>query len=265
MRGVASGAAPSPDAPLHALDPTRRFSSRAADYAAARPSYPAAAIEALLCGLGPLHALRVADVGAGTGIAARLLADAGTPVTAVEPNAAMRAAAEPHARVTWVPGTAEATGLPSGSFGLVVCAQAFHWFEPARALPELLRLLRPGGRLAVMWNERERRTDPTTAAYSDLVRSASGDHPADRAYADPSDLLRAAGLALEPATAFPNVQRLDRAGLLRRAFSASYVPQAGPGAEALAARLGALHARHAAADGRVALRYATRIVSGRRA
>jgi len=251
-------------APLHLQDPTGRFADRAADYAAARPSYPPAAVDALLAGLGPPAALRVADVGAGTGIAARLLAERGAWVLALEPNAAMRAAAIPHASVDWRAGTAEATGLQEASLDLVVCAQAFHWFEPARALPELARVLQSGGRLAVMWNERERVQDPPTAEYSRLVREASGDHPADRAYDDPAPLLLAAGWRIEPPGAFANAQILDREGLLRRAQSASYVPKTGPEAERLRRGLEALHRRFADPDGAVRLRYITRIVAARR-
>jgi SAM-dependent methyltransferase len=249
--------------PLHEQDPTGRFTSRAADYAAARPSYPPEAIEAVLGGLGPVATLRVADVGAGTGIASRLIAERGPQVVAVEPNASMRAAAVPHPRVLWQAGSAERTGLADGSVDLVVCAQAFHWFDAERALPELLRVLRPGGRLAVVWNERERRQDPTTAAYSELMRVASEGHPADAAYADPSPKLRAAGLELEPRRAFPNAQPLDLEGLLKRAWSASYVPKEGPAADALAAGLQDLFRRHQGADGRVVLRYATQVVGGR--
>lgn len=249
--------------PLHEQDPTGRFSGRAADYAAARPSYPPAAIDALLEGLGPPGGLAVADVGAGTGIASRLIAERGPQVCAIEPNAAMRAAAEPHPRVRWQAGSAEATGLAEASVDLVVSAQAFHWFDPERALPELRRVLRRGGRLAVMWNERERQQDPTTAAYSDLMRVASRGHPADSAYADPTPLLRGAGLRLEPPRSFANAQSLDAEGLLRRAFSASYVPKEGEAADDLLAGLVGLFERHRGPDGRVVLRYATRIVAGR--
>lgn len=80
-------------------DPTRRFSDRADAYARFRPSYPASAIDAILAGLAPPATLEAADVGAGTGIASRLLGDRGVRVAAVEPNAAMRAAAAPHPRV----------------------------------------------------------------------------------------------------------------------------------------------------------------------
>ncbi len=76
----------------HDIDPTGRFSNRADDYARHRPTYPAAAIDALLAGLGPASGLVAVDVGAGTGISARLLAERGVSVIAVEPNRAMREA-----------------------------------------------------------------------------------------------------------------------------------------------------------------------------
>src|SRR5204862_5124880 len=110
-------------------DPTRRFSDRAADYARYRPSYPAAAIDAILAGLPLPAALTIADVAAGTGIATRLLADRGARVLAVEPNAAMRAAAQPHPRVSWHDGTAEATGLPGSARDVVTVAPAVRWFH----------------------------------------------------------------------------------------------------------------------------------------
>src|SRR2546425_13350376 len=97
--------------PLHEMDPTGRFSDRAADYVLYHPAYPAAAIDAILSEWRDPSPLVAADVGAGTGISARQLADRGPRVMAVEPNAAMRAAAEPHPRGSWPVGFAEATGL----------------------------------------------------------------------------------------------------------------------------------------------------------
>src|SRR5689334_8771077 len=97
--------------------PTCRFFDRAGDYARYRPGYPGAAIDAVLEGLP--KACTVADVAAGTGILSRLVAARGARVLAVEPNAAMRAAAAPHPGVVWSDGTAEATGLPDGSVDLV--------------------------------------------------------------------------------------------------------------------------------------------------
>ena len=146
---------------------TDRFTGRAGAYAAGRPGYPAASIDVLFEGLGDPREVVAADLGAGTGISSRLLAERGATVLALEPNAAMREAAQPHARVQWLPGTAEATGLGEASIDLVTAFQAFHWFDHARALREMVRILRPGGRAAVVYNERDER-DPFTAAYGEL-------------------------------------------------------------------------------------------------
>src|SRR4051794_40656454 len=111
-----------------------RFNDRAADYVKFRPGYPAAALDAIVDGLAP--ASRAADVGAGTGISARLLGDRGLRVMAVEPGEAMRRAAAPHPRVAWLAARAQAIALTTASVDLVLCAQAFHWFHSAEAIAE---------------------------------------------------------------------------------------------------------------------------------
>ena len=111
------------------LDPTGRFADRASDYVKYRPSYPASAIDAVLGGCGEPSSLHAADIGAGTGISARLLGDRGVRMVAVEPNAAMRNSAEPHPGVVFHDGTAEVTNLNDAAVDLVLCAQAFHWFR----------------------------------------------------------------------------------------------------------------------------------------
>jgi SAM-dependent methyltransferase len=254
------------DAELHTMDPTGRFSDRAADYVRYRPDYPAAAIDAVIEGLA--RPLLAADVGAGTGIAARALADREVGVIAIEPNAAMRAAAAPHARITWRDGAAEATGLADASVGLVLCAQAFHWFRHAEALAEFARVLPPGGRLALLWNARDH-DDPLTRGYIEAIHAVGGEHPAERRCGEPGELDRV--LALEPrfepaeALTFPHAQPLDAAGLLGRATSASYVPKEGEALADLRERLARLHAHHADANGRVWMRYETRLWRLRRA
>ncbi len=243
---------------LHELNPTGRFSDRAADYVKYRPSYPPQAIDDVLEGLGDPARLTAADIGAGTGISARLLADRGVRVLAVEPNGAMRGAAEPHPRVEWREGAAESTGLADGSVDLVGAFQAFHWFEARASLRELRRVLRPGGRLALVWNKRDR-ADPFTAAYRAAVIEIGGECAAERMEFDPA-VVPASGLF--PALRlheFPNRQALDLPGLIGRARSASYVPKAGPRWEALAGMLRGLHQRYAGGDGRVTLVYATQV------
>ena len=112
-------------------DSTTRFSNRAEDYARYRPTYPGEIIAAIL---RDFSEPAVADLGAGTGISAKLLANAGATVYAVEPNAAMRAAIPQSGRITPVDGTAENTTLPNGSVDIVTAFQAYHWFEPPAVL-----------------------------------------------------------------------------------------------------------------------------------
>ncbi|MGW0786028.1 class I SAM-dependent methyltransferase [Streptomyces sp. NPDC002913] len=130
------------------------FDSAAAQYAANRPGYPPALLDAVeeLSGR-PLHGARVADVGAGTGIATRLLHERGALVTAVEPGPGM--AAELHRSLPSLPvvrGDGNRLPLATASADLITYAQSWHWTDPDRALPEALRVLRPGGALALWWN-----------------------------------------------------------------------------------------------------------------
>ena len=238
-----------------------RFTGRGGAYAAGRPTYPDAALDVLFAGLGDPHDVVVADLGAGTGISSRLLAARGAHVMAVEPNASMRDAAEPDADVEWVDGTAEATGLAEASVDLAAAFQAFHWFDHARALTEIVRIVRPGGRAAVVYNERDER-DPFTAAYGALVRAYQ---------VDDTERRRADGLEIFAAfdgwhggprrIEFPNVQTVDREALRTRARSTSYLPQSGPESEKLFAAIDALFDEHAR-DGRADMALRTLVVYG---
>jgi SAM-dependent methyltransferase len=122
----------------------------------------------------------VADIGAGTGIFSRLLLERGCRVTAVEPNQAMREAAESTLgdlpEFTAVPGTAEATGLPDQSIQFIVCAQSFHWFDQAAARSEFKRILRPGGKAALIWNSRLTHGTPFLEEYEQLLQTFGTDY-----------------------------------------------------------------------------------------
>ena len=230
------------------MKPTSRFGPRARAYAAFRPSYPAAAIDAALEGLGDPRTLTIADVGAGTGISARLFAERGASVVAIEPNAQMRAAAKPHVRVVWHEGTAEQTGLADSSVDALVACQAFHWFATRAAMLEFRRVTRR--RAVLLQYERDER-DAFTEAYGDIVRSYATD--------DTETLRR---VALSTFAGFPSAnvkrsehygrQRLDREALIGRARSSSYLPQDGSAAESLESDLRGLHARFES-DGTVEL------------
>ena len=128
------------------MDPRRAlsFGAAAAAYDAARPTYPAEAVRWAL----PADAGRVLDLGAGTGKLTRAVRALGIECVAVEPDDEMRAAIDGEA----LAGTAEQIPLPDASVDAVLVGQAFHWFDPARAIPEMVRVLRPGGTVGLMWN-----------------------------------------------------------------------------------------------------------------
>ncbi len=209
------------------MNPTERFTGRANDYALGRPSYPPESIDALFEGLGDPATLTVVDLGAGTGISSRLLAARGSNVIAIEPNATMIERAERGANHTWQQSTAEATGLASASTDLVTAFQAFHWFDPRAAVREIVRILRPGARAALVYNERDER-DAFTAAYGRIVRKHATDET-ERRRSDGRAIFAADSTWKKvPVLAFPNAQQLGRAGLHARARSTSYLPKDGP-------------------------------------
>jgi SAM-dependent methyltransferase len=125
------------------------FGSIAERYGQLRPAPCPAAVEWLL----PEGARRVLDLAAGAGTLTRILAERVPEVVAVEPDARMRSVfAARNPGVAVLEGTAEHIPLPDGSLDAVVVSSAWHWFDPARAVPEIARVLRPGGRLSVVWN-----------------------------------------------------------------------------------------------------------------
>jgi SAM-dependent methyltransferase len=250
-------------------NPTGRFSGLADTYAKYRPTYPDAALDYIVerCGLDGRS--RLVDVGCGTGISSRLFAARGIPVSGVEPNDEMRrrATAEPLAAGLPVPqyreGTAEATGLPDEFADAVLAAQAFHWFKAEESLREFHRILRPGGYVALKWNERDE-ADECTAAYGQVMRWGPEAAALEgRRGAAGEVLLRHPLFVNATRVAFANEQPLDEDGLLGRAFSASYAPRDPAAAGQFAAGLRKVFARFQQA-GKVVLRYETSVYLGRR-
>ena len=132
------------------------FGGVAADYDAARPSYPSDAV-AWLTGPPPLD---VVDLGAGTGKLTELLVVAGHRVSAVDPSEAMLGRLSVRLpMVTTLLGTGESVPLPDASADVLTVAQAWHWVDQQLAPAEVGRVLRPGGRLALVWNERDQSVD----------------------------------------------------------------------------------------------------------
>jgi len=241
--------------------PSERFTTRVENYARYRPGYPAEAIELLRSRCGLKRGAAVADLGSGTGILTELLLRSGARVAAVEPNAAMRAAAEAalgtYPGFRSVDGSAEATTLAPDSIKLLVAGQAFHWFDAQRAHAEALRILRPRGWAALLWNERPTEATAFLADYEALLRCHAPDYARITASrADPVSMRRFLGESMEVAT-FPNQQILDFAGLKGRLMSSSYAPEPGdPQHEPMIAGLREVFYRYQH-DGRVVFPYRT--------
>lgn len=246
--------------------PEARFTGLAADYAKARPDYPPAAFEAMVRGLA--RPVRAVDIGCGTGISTRQLATVADQVIGVEPNSEMldqAKASKGHspglAPLEWRSAPAEQTGLPAGEFGLVLAAQAFHWFDADRALAEFARILRPGGRAALLWNLRDDR-DPVTAAYSAIAVPHAMRHldaTTIRARAEGGEPLARSRLFRNARRVdFIQTQHLDLEGTLQRARSASYFPRQGAERAAALDALRGLFAERSH-DGLLTLRYRTEL------
>ena len=252
---------------MSAPDSTERFSDRVADYVRYRPDYPPALLDWLHGEQGVTPDCQVADVGAGTGISAKLFLDAGHDVTAVEPNAPMREAAVAwlgdNPRFRAVDGTSDATTLPDASVGLVTVAQAFHWFDPAGTRREFARLLRPGGLAVIFWNSRRLTGTPFLEGYEALLRRYGTDYAsvAER-YADDDTMRAWFGAGWRGTARFEHRQLLDFDGLRGRLLSSSYAPKPGhPQHEPMLAALRELYDR-CRQGGRISFEYDTRIIAG---
>jgi SAM-dependent methyltransferase len=170
----------------------------------------------------------IADIASGTGIWTRMLLENGNRVFGVEPNAEMRAAGErllaPFSAFTSVAGTAEETTLPAASLDFVTAAQAAHWFDRERARREFERILKPGGWLVLLWNERTTDSTLFLREYEQLLLTYGTDYAnvrherttdAVNEFFDPSPFQE---------RTFAMRQEFDYEGLEGRLLSSSYAP-----------------------------------------
>ncbi|MCD9022549.1 class I SAM-dependent methyltransferase [Cohnella silvisoli] len=249
------------------MNSKERFSSRVDTYIKYRPSYPKEAIDYLFEVVGISSQSEVLDIGSGTGIFSELLLDRGTRVTAVEPNDAMREAAllalgnNPKYKV--VSGSAEVTGLPDHSYDYIVCAQAFHWFDQGAAKAEFQRILRPGGKAALIWNSRLTGGSPFLEGYEQLLRTLGTDYEKVNHRNISREMLvsffKADGLH---EARFSNQQVFDFDGLSGRLRSSSYSPEPGhPNFEPMMTALRELFDRHEK-EGKVNFDYETEVYWG---
>jgi len=253
--------------------PTERFSGLADVYAAARPSYPAAAIDFTISRCALTDKSTVVDIGCGTGISSRLYAERGVKVIGLEPNADMRAKGEEEeeeeegevdrTKIDYRPGTGESTGLPQSSVDALVAAQAFHWFEPQQALSEFHRILKPGGWAILLWNERDE-NDPFTAAFGTIIRAQKETASVEmqRGHHAGEPLMKSTLFTDADFSIFPNQQIVDEEGLILRACSASYAPKQPIELEQMKQDLRHVFKRFAASD-RVTIKYETLVFTAR--
>jgi SAM-dependent methyltransferase len=249
-------------------DPKQRFSNRVEDYVRYRPGYPVGILDVLRdeCGLAPESV--VIDVGSGTGLLTQLFLENGNVVYGVEPNAAMREAGEQflekYRHFSSVAATAEATTLPDASADFIVAGQAFHWFDAKLVRAEFLRLLKPHGWVAIIWNERKKDATALQRDYEKLLQNHSADYKqvASR-YPERGRMEEFFGKEALKHKTFENEQRFDFAGLRGRLLSSSYSPPAGdPKHEPMLAELRRLFDAHQQ-NGWVRFEYETHIYYGR--
>ena len=211
------------------VKPVDRFSNRVENYVKYRPGYPTEVITLLQTECGLIPSSIIADIGSGTGKLSELFLENGNRVIAVEPNEAMRVAGErllkDRSNFVSVDGKSEDTTLDAASVDFITAGQAFHWFEPKATRLEFARILKPGGWVALIWNDRKLDATPFLEDYEKLMLNFGTDYQEVRNDKDISGIAR----FFEPATylfkSFPNRQLFDLEGLKGRVLSSSYTPQ----------------------------------------
>src|SRR5271166_3314088 len=246
---------------------TSRFSDRVENYVLYRPGYPPEALKTLQteCSLAPADV--VADIASGTGIWTRALLENGNSVIGVEPNAEMREAGERllsgFPEFTSVAGTAEATTLENHSVDFVTAAQAAHWFDRAGSRREFVRILKPGGWLALLWNERVTDSTEFLRDYEQLLLTYGTDYQDIRHEQTTAEVNQFFDPVPFQERVFEMRQEFDYAGVEGRLLSSSYVP--GPEHPQYAPMLRGLRDIFdaCAVEGRAAFEYKTRLYFGR--
>ena len=260
------------------MESVERFTGLANVYAKSRPTYPAEALDFIISSCSLTSNSLVLDLGCGTGIFTRLLAERKLNIIGVEPNEDMIKQAlsaggteadssTAYATVTagtptYIQGTAEDSGLPDGQAQAIVCAQSFHWFQAEKALEEMKRLLTPCGYAALIWNERDEE-DTFTREYGELMRTAPDTRSVEMHRGIAGQALLHSQLFQETTlTYFGNEQVMDEEGLLGRLFSTSYAPREESLRAQFAESARQICQRHQK-NGLVAMKYKTSVYLGR--
>jgi SAM-dependent methyltransferase len=237
-----------------------RFSGRVDSYRRFRPSYPREILDFLRRDCGLTSESKVVDVAAGTGLFSELFLENGNAVVAIEPNDEMRAVCQERQavfpRLTVLNGTAEATGVASGSVDFITVAQAMHWFDLKRAREEFARVLRPSGWCVVAYNDRRMGGDPFHDGFERILVDFGPDyHRVQGAHLGEEQLRVFFAPYPFRRRILPNAQLLDFDALVGRIVSSSYMPTSGqPRYTEMRQAIEQLH-RENQRDGQVRLEY----------
>ncbi|WP_158798584.1 class I SAM-dependent methyltransferase [Pedobacter sp. L105] len=247
---------------------TQRFTDRVTNYIKYRPDYPAQVMEYLRKEAELPVGASIADIGSGTGIFTKQILDAGYTVFAVEPNEPMRAAADNalshYSNYISVDGSSSLTTLKDHAVDLIVCAQAFHWFNHAETKKEFQRILTANGEVALIWNKRIVDADDFSKAYDQLLQQNGTDYnEVNQQYLNPEDFTAFFHDGKYEQANFPNLQLFDEEGLIGRAGSSSYVPALDtPEGKAFLTKLKEIFA-HYQQNGKVSFQYHTEVYLGK--
>lgn len=209
-------------------DTVNRFSNRVENYVKYRPGYPKEVLETFRNEMNLTEDAVIADIGSGTGISAKVFLENGNKVFGVEPNAAMRGAAEEFLKdfpkFESVDGTAENTTLENNSVNFVMAAQAFHWFDPAKTRAEFSRILRAKGFVVLIWNERLLNANDFLREYENFLIKFGNDY--EKVRHDNIDIKKLNEFFQKDFSrkTFQNAQKLNFDGLKGRLVSSSYMP-----------------------------------------
>jgi len=250
------------------MDAKSRFSDRVEHYIKYRPGYPRKELLVLLekeIRLTPK--MNIADIGSGTGISARIFLENGNTVYGIEPNEPMRKAAEgwlhEFPNFHSLHGSSEATNLPPHSIDLIVCAQAFHWFNPQLTKAEFLRIAHPDAYLCLIWNDRKRDA-PFQQDYESLIQQFAFDYNEISHRNITSERIQDFFAPAEfKEVILYNEQIFDLESLIGRIISSSYMPNRNsPEYNAMEKAIIALFEKHEK-KGEVVFAYDTLVYIGR--
>lgn len=247
-------------------DTVARFTNRVENYVKYRPSYPPEILDLFRREMNLQTDSIVADIGAGTGISAKLFLENGNFVIAVEPNAAMREAAAKFLRefpkLKLVDGTSGNTNLENESVDFVVAAQAFHWFIAEKTRAEFQRILKNEGFVALIWNERQLDANDFLRDYERFLHEFATDYAEVRHENVSEEIIKEFFQSNYKKATFENSQTFDFEGLKGRLLSSSYAPtEAHPKFAPMIERLRNLFAQYAE-NNKIRILYDTNIYYG---